>query len=174
MMVVAALVRLRMGSPVLFRHQRTGQNGKSFVMLKFRTMDLAVVGETRSSSERITKLGLRLRRSSLDELPQLINVLRGDMSLVGPRPLPTSYDALYSEGQKRRFEAKPGLTGLAQVNGRSHLAWTEKFAYDVAYVDDVRLRSDMQIIFMTARRLFDRSSDVADGARVQERFDGTN
>ncbi len=174
MVPIAAAIRLRMGSPVLFRHERTGRHGERFEMFKFRTMELQVPGAERSSTDRVTKLGQTLRSLSLDELPQLLNVVRGDMSLVGPRPLLPAYDSLYSAEQLRRFEVRPGVTGLAQISGRSHLGWTKKFALDVAYVDDVRFLTDLKIITTTVRKLSDRSSTVADGGGIQERFDGTN
>lgn len=174
MLGVALLIRAKMGAPVLYRHKRTGMSGAPFEMLKFRTMDLQIPGHERPSSARITTLGRTLRSLSLDELPQLVNVIRGDMSLVGPRPLLPDYDSLYSDEQRRRFEVRPGITGLAQVSGRSRLAWGKKFAFDVTYVDELSLATDVKILMATARRLLDRSSTVADGSAIQERFDGTN
>jgi len=174
MLGVAVVIRAKMGAPVIYRHKRTGMSGAPFEMLKFRTMDLQVPGDPRPSSERITGLGRTLRSLSLDELPQLVNVLRGDMSLVGPRPLLPDYDSLYSDEQRRRFEVRPGITGLAQISGRSRLAWAKKFAFDVKYVDELSLANDLKILATTARRLLDRSSTVADGGAIQARFDGTN
>lgn len=175
MALVALAVRSRMGSPVLFRHERTGRHGETFEMLKFRTMDMQNPdGLPVPSADRLTDLGRMLRSHSLDELPQLINVLRGDMSLVGPRPLLPAYDELYSDVQRRRLEVRPGITGLAQVSGRSKLAWAKKFELDVAYIDGLTFASDVRILVRTAQKLGDRSSTVADGGVIQERFDGTN
>lgn len=174
LLVIAAGIRATMGSPVLFRQTRSGRNGAHFEVLKFRTMRDARPGEVVSSAERITKLGRLLRSTSLDELPQLVNVLRGDMSLVGPRPLLTSYDALYSPQQARRLEARPGITGLAQVSGRSKLSWAEKFSYDVEYVDSIGFWGDVAILVSTTRTLADRSATTAADGSIQERFDGSN
>jgi len=174
MLLIAFAIRATMGAPVLYRHQRTGRDGVHFEMLKFRTMELPAPHDQRSSTERITGLGRQLRSLSLDELPQLVNVLRGDMSLVGPRPLLPDYDSLYTPEQRRRFEVRPGITGLAQISGRSKLAWTKKFAFDVTYVDELSLVNDIRILGQTMSRVTNRSSTVADGDAIQERFDGTN
>jgi len=174
MAAVAFAIRVSMGSPIVFRQIRTGRDGKPFEVLKFRTMLDKVPGDTRSSSERITKLGRFLRSTSLDELPQLVNVLRGEMSIVGPRPLLPEYDELYSPQHRRRFEATPGITGLAQISGRSSLRWHDKFDFDVEYVDNISLRRDLAIIVATAAKVAGRSSTTAVGGGIQERFDGTN
>lgn len=150
MLATLLAIRTAMGKPVLFRQQRPGLGGEPFTLLKFRTMSEPDVGEAAGSDdERLTRLGRLLRRWSLDELPELINVLRGDMSLVGPRPLLMEYLPLYTPEQARRHEARPGLTGLAQVEGRNALSWEERFALDVWYVDHRSLRLDLGILART-------------------------
>lgn len=153
MAVVALLVRLNLGSPVLFRHQRPGIGGRPFILLKFRTMTNArdANGELLPDEQRITRFGQRLRRTSLDELPELFNVLAGEMSLVGPRPLLMSYLDRYMREQMRRHDVLPGITGLAQVSGRNKLSWDEKFALDVWYVDHCSLWLDIEVLAMTIR-----------------------
>ena len=153
MAVVAFLVRLNLGSPVVFRHQRPGLGGKPFILFKFRTMTDArdAEGKLLPDKQRVTRFGRLLRRFSLDELPELINVLKGDMSLVGPRPLLMRYLDRYTPEQMRRHEAVPGITGLAQVSGRNNLSWEEKFALDVWYVDHCSFWLDVKIIIMTVR-----------------------
>jgi sugar transferase EpsL len=148
---IALLVRLKLGSPVLFRQQRPGLGGKPFTILKFRSMNDArdSGGRPLPDWQRVTAFGQLLRRTSLDELPELINVLRGEMSLVGPRPLLTDYLDRYSPEQSRRHDALPGITGLAQVKGRNNLSWEEKFDLDTWYVDHRSLLLDLKILFMT-------------------------
>jgi sugar transferase EpsL len=148
---IALLVRLKLGSPVLFRQQRPGLGGKPFTILKFRSMNDArdSGGRPLPDWQRVTGFGQLLRRTSLDELPELINVLRGEMSLVGPRPLLTDYLDRYSPEQSRRHDALPGITGLAQVKGRNNLSWEEKFNLDTWYVDHRSLLLDLKILFMT-------------------------
>lgn len=155
---IAVVVRLRLGAPVLFRQQRPGLGGRPFELAKFRSMRNAVGpdGQPLSDSERATPLGRRLRGSSLDELPTLWNVLRGDMSMVGPRPLLMQYLPLYSKLQSRRHEVPPGITGWAQVNGRNTLTWEEKFALDVWYVDNLSLGIDVKIIARTIAKVIVR------------------
>lgn len=149
--LIAISIRLNMGPPILFRQLRPGMDGKSFMMLKFRTMRDAYGsdGQLLSDGERLTKLGKFLRSTSLDELPELWNVLKGEMSLVGPRPLLVEYLPLYSIRQLRRHEVRPGVTGWAQVNGRNTLSWEEKFELDVWYVDNRTAWLDLKILFMT-------------------------
>ena len=151
--VVALLVRRRLGSPVLFRQERPGLRGKPFVMLKFRTMTDArdAAGELLPDEERKHPFGLLLRRTSLDELPELLNILKGEMSLVGPRPLLMRYLSRYTPEQMRRHDTLPGLTGLAQVSGRNNLSWDDKFALDVQYVDRRSLWLDIRILLLTVR-----------------------
>lgn len=172
--VVAILVRRRMGAPVIFRQQRPGRDGRPFQMLKFRTMRDAVGGDGRplADAERLTDLGRFLRASSLDELPELWNVLTGEMSLVGPRPLLMDYLPLYDAQQARRHEVRPGVTGWAQVNGRNALTWSEKFALDVWYVDNRSLWLDFRILFMTANKVLRRDGISAAGEATMPRFEG--
>ncbi len=171
---VALLVRIKLGAPVLFRQQRPGLNGEPFTILKFRTMSeaLAENGELAADRERMTSLGARLRRYSLDELPQLFNVLRGDLSLVGPRPLLMEYLPLYSDEQMRRHSVRPGITGWAQVNGRNAISWDEKFAHDLWYVDHRSFSLDLKILWMTLARVA-RSRGVSQPGNVSmEKFTG--
>lgn len=146
--VVAAAIRVVDGSPVIFRHERLGRDGVPFAVLKFRTMAEERPGLSRD--DRVTGLGRWLRKLSLDELPQLLNIMRGDMSLVGPRPLPARYGERYSAFQRRRLEVRPGLTGSAQISGRNDVPWERRFHLDVAYVDSVNLREDLTILLKTA------------------------
>jgi sugar transferase EpsL len=154
-----------MGPPVLYRVERPGLGGRAFVLLKFRTMREAVDqdGYPLPDKARVTSLGRILRRTSLDELPQLFNVVRGDMSLVGPRPLNTHYLELYTPEQARRHEVKPGITGLAQVSGRNALTWEQRFALDVRYVNEVSFRLDLSIVMRTVWAIFTSSTVDADG-----------
>lgn len=176
MAVVAILVRRRMGAPVIFRQQRPGRGGQPFQMLKFRTMRDAVGSDGRplADAERLTDLGRFLRASSLDELPELWNVLMGEMSLVGPRPLLMDYLPLYDAQQARRHEVRPGVTGWAQVNGRNALTWSEKFVLDVWYVDNRSLWLDLRILFMTASKVLRRDGISAAGEATMPRFEGTD
>lgn len=172
-LVIAALVRLRLGKPVLFRQPRPGRDEVVFELIKFRTM--REIDETNglvTDEQRLTRLGRTLRSLSADELPTLWNVLRGDMSLVGPRPLLVQYLERYSPEQRRRHEVRPGITGLAQVNGRNLLSWGEKFALDVEYVDTRSTRRDLQILFSTVRQVFARSGISAEGAATMPEFQG--
>jgi lipopolysaccharide/colanic/teichoic acid biosynthesis glycosyltransferase len=155
---IALLVRLRMGRPVLFTQKRLGLRGKRFAVLKFRTMSGATDehGVLRADAERLTPLGRTLRATSLDELPELVNVLRGDMSLVGPRPFMAQYEGLYSPQESRRHDVRPGITGWAQVNGRNALRWEDRFALDVWYVDHWSLALDARILFRTLQRVVRR------------------
>ena len=159
LLATAALVRVTLGAPVLFRQVRPGRGGRLFHIAKFRTMTTQrdATGALLSDGARLTAVGRFLRRWSLDELPQLFNVVRGDLSLVGPRPLLPQYLELYTPHQARRHEVKPGITGWAQVNGRNALTWEEKFDHDVWYVDHRSLALDLRILVLTARRLLERS-----------------
>lgn len=172
---VALLVRWRMGPPILFRQQRPGKDGRPFMMYKFRTMTDAVneYGTLLPDAQRLTGLGRWLRSTSLDELPELINVLRGEMSLVGPRPLLVHYLQYYSEEQARRHEVKPGITGWAQVNGRNALSWERKFEYDVWYVDHLSLRLDLAILWRTLLQVLSRSGINQPGAATAHEFRGS-
>lgn len=173
---LAILVRVNMGSPVLFRQVRPGFGGRPFGMVKFRSMRDAYDGDGNplSDADRITPLGQFLRATSLDELPELWNVLKGDMSLVGPRPLAMAYLPLYSLEQARRHEVRPGLTGWAQVNGRNAITWSQKFSYDVWYVDNQSLWLDIRILLMTTKVVGMRIGVAAGGQAEVESFDGTN
>ena len=175
MLITALVVLLNLGSPILFRQTRAGLNGKPFAVLKFRTMLDAsgADGKLLPDEKRLTSTGKALRESSLDELPQLFNVLVGDMSLVGPRPLPTAYLPRYSPRQSRRHEVKPGITGWAQVNGRNDLSWEEKFDLDVWYVDNWSLALDLRILFMTVGKAFKREGISAEGCATMPEFMGS-
>ena len=172
---VAALVRSRMGSPVLFKQQRPGLNGKPFNMYKFRTMLEAhdAQGNLLSDAERLTPLGRFLRSSSLDELPELYNVLRGEMSLVGPRPLLMEYLERYTPEQARRHEVRPGVTGWAQVNGRNAIGWEKKFELDVWYVDNRSLALDLKILCLTVFKVLKREGISAVNGATMSKFMGT-
>jgi lipopolysaccharide/colanic/teichoic acid biosynthesis glycosyltransferase len=174
LLVVMALVRWKMGRPVLFRQQRPGLHGRPFGMVKLRTMTDARApdGTLLPDAQRLTAFGRWLRSSSLDELPELWNVLRGEMSLVGPRPLLMDYLPLYSPEQARRHEVRPGITGWAQVNGRNALTWDEKFKLDVWYVDHQSLWLDLRILFLTLRRVVQREGITAAGEASMPRFTG--
>lgn len=163
------------GRPIFFRQMRPGLHGKSFGMLKLRTMTNAVDEEGRllADSERLTRVGRFLRSSSLDELPGLWNVLTGDMSLVGPRPLLVDYLPLYSAEQARRHQVRPGITGWAQINGRNALSWEEKFKLDVWYVDNRSIWLDLKILFLTVRKVLVRDGISAAGEATMSRFIGT-
>ncbi len=174
MLVLLGLVRWQMGSPVLFRQQRPGLHGQPFRMIKLRTMNNARApdGTLLPDAQRLTPFGRWLRSSSLDELPELWNVLRGEMSLVGPRPLLMEYLPLYSPEQARRHEVRPGITGWAQVNGRNALTWDEKFKLDVWYVDNRSLWLDVRILFMTLQRVVQREGINAAGDASMPKFEG--
>lgn len=173
--IVAYKIRREMGAPVLFSQTRPGRNGKPFQMIKFRTMRDAIDADGRAlpDAERLTKLGRFLRSSSLDELPELWNVLKGDMSLVGPRPLLMEYLPLYSSEQARRHEVRPGVTGWAQVNGRNAISWDEKFVLDVWYVDNRSLWLDLKIIWFTIRKVIKRDGISAAGEATMSKFTGS-
>ena len=174
LLVIALLVRVKLGSPVLFRQLRPGLAGKPFFLVKFRTMtnQRDASGQLQPDSERLTKFGKFLRSTSLDELPELWNVLRGNMSLVGPRPLLVEYLPLYSAHQARRHETRPGITGLAQVKGRNSLSWNEKFDLDVWYVDNQGFSLDSAIIFWTFAAVLRRQGVNADGSATMPPFQG--
>lgn len=174
--ILALLIRYDMGPPALFRQARPGLGGVPFEMLKFRTMRDAFGsdGKPLPDGERLTRLGHFLRASSLDELPGLWNVLRGDMSLVGPRPLLMEYLPLYTPEQARRHAVRPGLTGWAQVNGRNSLSWEDKFALDIWYVDNRTLWLDLRIIWMTGLKVLLREGISANGEATMPKFQGTS
>jgi lipopolysaccharide/colanic/teichoic acid biosynthesis glycosyltransferase len=173
--VVAYLIRKHLGSPILFRQVRPGLGGKPFEMVKFRSMRdaLDANGNPLPDSERMTHFGRFLRSSSLDELPELWNVIKGDMSLVGPRPLLMEYLPLYDEVQFRRHDLRPGVTGWAQINGRNALSWEEKFKLDVWYVDNQSLWLDLKIIFLTIKKVLVREGISAEGEVTMSKFTGS-
>lgn len=175
LLVLAVLVRINLGSPILFSQRRPGRNGRIFTMWKFRSMidDRDASGKIRSDAERLTRFGHWLRASSLDELPELWNILCGDMSLVGPRPLLIEYLPLYSPEQARRHEVRPGLTGWAQINGRNALSWEEKFRLDVWYVEHRTFWLDVKVIVLTVVKVIRRNDVSAAGEATMTRFTGT-
>ncbi|WP_039043123.1 sugar transferase [Sporosarcina sp. ZBG7A] len=175
LLIVAVLVRMKLGSPVLFKQQRPGLNEEIFMMYKFRTMTDGrdAQGELLPDSVRLAKFGKLLRSTSLDELPELFNILQGNMSIVGPRPLLVQYLPLYSEHQKRRHEVRPGLSGLAQVSGRNAISWEDKFDLDVEYVDNVGFMKDWRIIFLTLKKVFVKEGINSETAATMEAFKGT-
>ena len=172
---LALLIRLTMGAPVLFRQQRPGLHGKPFTLYKFRTMtdERDAQGNLLPDEQRLTRLGRFLRSTSLDELPELWNVLKGDMSLVGPRPLLMEYLPLYTPEQFRRHEVKPGITGWAQINGRNALTWEEKFKLDVWYVDHLSFFLDMKILFLTLWKVLTREGISHPGRETMPKFTGS-
>lgn len=173
-LIVGILVYIKLGSPIIFKQERPGKDGKIFKMYKFRTMldSYNKFGEALPDEERLTKFGKILRSTSLDELPELINVIKGDMSLVGPRPLLVEYLELYSEEQNRRHDVRPGITGLAQVNGRNSISWNEKLNLDVEYVDNLSFLLDIKILFLTVYKVFKRDGINQDGNVTIEKFTG--
>ena len=173
--VLAVLVRTKLGSPVIFCQERPGRDEKIFKLYKFRSMSDArdENGELLSDEVRLTKFGRLLRSTSLDELPELWNIFRGDMSLVGPRPLLVKYLPLYSEHQRHRHDVTPGLTGWAQINGRNAISWEEKFELDVWYTKHISLALDVKIVFMTVMKVFRREGISSDSAVTMEEFRGT-
>lgn len=175
LLLLMVLIRRRLGSPVFFRQMRPGLHGRPFMMVKFRTMTDArgADGELLPDAERLTAFGRFLRASSLDELPELWNVLKGDMSLVGPRPLLMAYLPLYSPEQARRHEVRPGITGWAQVNGRNALSWEDKFRLDVDYVDNRSLLLDLKILWLTVRKVLIREGISAQGEATMPAFTGS-
>ena len=176
LVLTALLVRIQLGGPILFRQQRPGYQGRPFHIFKFRTMidRFAPDGSLLPDSERLTRFGRVLRSTSLDELPELFNILRGEMSVVGPRPLLMEYLPLYSAEQARRHDMPPGLTGWAQVNGRNALSWQDKFRLDVWYVDHWSFWLDLKIIFLTLVKVFQREGITQEGQATAEKFTGNN
>lgn len=175
LLITAILVRVKLGSPVIFCQERPGKDEKIFKLHKFRSMSDArdETGALLPDKERLTGFGKKLRSLSIDELPELWDIFRGKMSIVGPRPLLVKYLPLYSEEQHRRHDVRPGLTGWAQVHGRNLASWEERFAYDVDYVDNISLALDVKIIFMTVRCVFAREGISAEGSVTMEAFTGT-
>lgn len=176
LLVLCILVRVKLGRPVLFRQERPGRDEKIFTLCKFRTMTDArdENGELLPDAVRLTKFGKFLRSTSLDELPELINILKGDMSLIGPRPLLVKYLPLYNETQKHRHDVRPGLTGLAQINGRNAITWEQKFEYDVEYVNNLSFALDLRIFFGTVRSVLRREGISSGTNATMEEFTGTS
>lgn len=174
LLLCAWLIKKHLGSPVLFRQERPGKGGKIFKIFKFRTMSDArdAEGNLLSDEERLAGIGKRIRSLSLDELPQLLNVLRGEMSFVGPRPLLVEYLPLYSQEEARRHEVLPGITGWAQVNGRNAISWEEKFALDLYYVEHQSFWLDMKILYLTAQKVFKREGISSTTSATMEKFKG--
>ncbi|QUH19070.1 sugar transferase [Alkaliphilus sp. B6464] len=175
LLIVAVLVRLKLGSPIIFKQERPGLNEKIFTMYKFRTMTDGrdEDGELLPNEMRLTRFGGFLRSTSLDELPELWNIVRGDMGIIGPRPLLVQYLELYNDHQKRRHEVRPGLSGLAQVNGRNAISWEDKFNYDVWYVDNFNMLLDIKIIVQTFLKVFRREGVNKSESVTMEKFKGT-
>ena len=173
--IISLLILLTMGKPILFRQKRPGKDGKIFEIYKFRTMtnETDERGELLPDEERISRIGKFIRSTSLDELPQLFNVLKGDMSFVGPRPLLVKYLPLYNERQQKRHHVKPGITGWAQVNGRNAISWEEKFEYDVWYVEHRSFWLDVKILWLTFLKVVKRSDISSDTSVTMERFKGS-
>ena len=176
LLVVAILVRIKLGSPIIFKQERPGKDEKIFKLYKFRTMTDAKdkKGKLLPNEKRITKFGKILRATSLDELPELINILKGEMSFVGPRPLHIEYLKYYNKQQKTRHNVRPGLTGWAQVNGRNSISWTEKFKLDTYYVKNISFVMDIKVILLTIKKVFVREGINAANGQFTERFNGSN
>ena len=173
--VVVLLILFKIGRPVFFRQKRPGVSGKIFNIYKFRTMTVEKDegGELLPDEQRLTSVGMYIRSASLDELPQILNVLKGDMSFVGPRPLLIEYLSLYSEKQSRRHEVKPGITGWAQVNGRNAISWENKFELDIWYVDNISFTTDIKILLLTLRKVFISEGINQEGEATSESFKGS-
>lgn len=173
LLILFILVRIKLGSPVLFKQERPGRKEKIFTLCKFRTMTdkRDENGELLPDEVRLTKFGKLLRSTSLDELPELFNILKGDMSIIGPRPLLVRYLPWYTEEERHRHDVRPGLTGLAQVNGRNALGWEDRFRYDLEYVNHCSFKMDMKIIMMTVGKVLKRSGTLSGAEQTVEDFD---
>lgn len=172
MAAATLLIKVKLGSPVLFSQERPGKDGKIFLLRKFRSMteDRGEDGKLLPDDVRLTKFGKALRRTSIDELPELFNILKGDMSIVGPRPLLTEYLPYYDDVEKHRHDVRPGLTGLAQVSGRNMLDWRERFAFDVKYAESVSFMQDLKIVILTLRKVLSHSDVLADTSKAEPNF----
>lgn len=176
LIVVAFLVRIKLGSPIVFKQKRPGLNEQIFTMYKFRTMtsETDTQGKLLPDEVRLTKFGKLLRSTSLDELPELWNIFKGDMSIVGPRPLLVEYLPLYNEEQRQRHQVRPGLTGWAQVNGRNTISWIEKFKLDCQYVNNITFKQDLLIFFLTIKKVFVKEGISSETSVTNEKFEGNN
>lgn len=174
MIIIYILVRIKLGKPAIFRQQRPGKNEKIFTLYKFRTMtdDKDELGNLLPDSQRLTEFGKFLRSTSLDELPELVNIIKGDMAIVGPRPLLVEYLELYNEEQKHRHDVRTGLTGLAQVSGRNSITWEEKFKEDIKYINKITFLGDMKIILKTVMKVFKREGISQENNATMEKFKG--
>jgi len=175
-LITALIIRLKLGSPILFTQERPGKDGKIFKIYKFRTMtnEKDENGNLLPDEKRLKGVGKAIRSLSLDELPQLFNVLKGDMSFIGPRPLLVEYLPLYNKRQRRRHEVKPGITGLAQVNGRNAISWQERFEYDIYYVDNISFWLDLKIALLTVKKVLKQEGISQEGEATMEKFNGNN
>lgn len=175
-LMVAILIRIKLGAPILFKQQRPGKGEKIFTLYKFRTMTDKKdnQGNLLPDEERLTKFGKFLRSTSLDELPELFNILKGDMSLVGPRPLLPEYLPLYNEAQKHRHDVRPGLTGLAQINGRNEVTWEERFEEDLKYIEKITFWGDLKILFITLKKVFLREGISQNNHATMQKFEGND
>jgi len=175
-LLVALIIYIKMGRPIFFTQERPGYKGKIFKIYKFRTMsdERDENGELLPDEKRLNGVGKAIRSLSLDELPQLFNILKGDMSFIGPRPLLVEYLPLYSKEQQRRHDVKPGITGWAQVNGRNAISWKEKFRYDVEYVENISFLFDMKILWLTIVKVFKKEGISQEGRATMEKFNGEN
>lgn len=174
LLIISILICIKLGQPVIFGQERPGKGGKIFKLYKFRTMtnENDEDGNLLPDEKRLTKFGKMLRATSLDELPELINIIKGDMSIIGPRPLLVKYLPLYNEEQSKRHNVRPGLSGLAQINGRNAITWEEKFKYDVEYVEKMTFWLDIKIFFMTIRKVLKREGINAQSDSIMEEFKG--
>lgn len=175
LLIVALLIKFKLGSPVLFKQRRPGKDGKIFEIYKFRTMTDArdANGNLLPDNERLTDFGKLLRSTSIDELPEILNIFKGDMAIIGPRPLLEEYLPLYNEEQAHRHDVRPGLTGWAQVNGRNTISWEDKFKYDVEYVRNISFMFDLKIFFLTVKKVFIREGINASAEVTMEKFKGS-
>jgi len=175
-LILALLVRINLGSPIIFTQERVGLNNKSFKMYKFRSMtnETDKLGNLLSNEKRLTKFGRMLRSTSLDELPELVNIIKGEMSLIGPRPLPIRYLPLYSTRQIKRHNVRPGLTGWAQINGRNTISWNERFELDLWYIENFTLLLDVKIFILTIFKVFKKEGINQNGNSTMEAFKGDN
>ncbi|MDT2819130.1 sugar transferase [Vagococcus lutrae] len=174
-LILFLLVRTKIGSPVIFKQKRPGKDERIFDMYKFRTMtdEKDSAGNLLPDDERLTSFGKKLRSTSLDELPEMWNIFKGDMSIVGPRPLLVKYLPLYNERQKKRHNVRPGLTGLAQINGRNAISWEDKFKYDIEYVDDLTFFMDVKIFIKTIKKVFVKEGITSSSSQTMEEFKGS-